>query len=59
LISKVSEKDIIGSAHDNGIKEGEHKKAMNIAVNMLKDGFSYEKIAAYTGLPMDEIKKIS
>jgi predicted transposase/invertase (TIGR01784 family) len=55
LISKASEKDMIESAHE----KGKYAKACKIAVNMLKDGLSIEKVAIYTGLSEGEIKKLA
>ncbi len=63
LVNKASEKDMIESAHDKGIKtgieKGIEKGKLDVAVNMLKDGLSVDKVAEYTGLSVDEIKKLA
>ncbi|ANQ52022.1 PD-(D/E)XK nuclease family transposase [Flammeovirga sp. MY04] len=40
-------------------KRGEKKRAVEIAKSMLQDGLDIEKIALYSGLSVDEVKKIS
>lgn len=40
------------------VMEGEHKKAIAIALEMKKDGMSVEQIARFTKLPKDEINKL-
>ncbi|APH15305.1 hypothetical protein NPD5_2506 [Clostridium sporogenes] len=45
-------------AQENGIKEGEKKKAIEMARAMLKDNASIEKIKKYTKLSDEEIEKI-
>ena len=59
LINKASEKDMIDSAHEQGIEKGKYNQARNSAVTMLQDGFSVKKVAIYTGLSEDEIKELS
>lgn len=67
LISKASEKDMIESAHENGIEEGieqgiEQGKNMSlrqVAVSMLQDGLPIEKISTYTALSQDAIRKLA
>ena len=41
-----------------GIKEGEENKAIIIAKTMKKDGADINLISKYTGLTIDEIKKL-
>lgn len=41
-----------------GIKEGKRKKALKTAKNMLKDGLSADSVAKYTGLSIEEIKRL-
>ena len=43
---------------DEGIKEGEENKAILIAKTMKKDGADINLISKYTGLTIDEIKKL-
>ena len=38
--------------------EGEHKKPLEFARIMKSNGASYDKIAQYTGLPLEEIKSL-
>ena len=39
-------------------KEGEYKKAKNIAIAMLQDKEDYNKIVKYTGLSKNEIEEM-
>ena len=39
-------------------KEASQEKAIETAVNMLKDNLSLEKTAQYSGLSLDEVKKL-
>ncbi|MGV8137065.1 MAG: hypothetical protein AB2L20_17775 [Mangrovibacterium sp.] len=39
-------------------KEGEHRKAVETAIAMKKDGLSIEAIRKYTGLSKEEIEKL-
>ena len=41
-----------------GLKEGEKKKAIEIATRLLSKGFSIEEVAEDTGLTIEEVKKI-
>ncbi|MBO5482283.1 MAG: hypothetical protein J5978_03045, partial [Spirochaetaceae bacterium] len=41
-----------------GILEGEHKKALETARNMLAFGDSIEKVSVITGLSVEEIEKL-
>jgi predicted transposase/invertase (TIGR01784 family) len=41
-----------------GIAEGEHKKAVAMALKMLADGISIEQVANYSGLSLEEVKKL-
>ena len=43
---------------EKGIKEGIKEGKMQIAKEMLKDGYILEKIADITKLPIDDIKKL-
>lgn len=59
--AKISDdmvKDSIEHAKNEGRNEGEHKKVIEIAKNMLKEGESVEKIAQYTGLSEKAILEI-
>jgi predicted transposase/invertase (TIGR01784 family) len=42
-----------------GLAEGEYKKAITIAKEMLLDGMSAEKVAKFTGLAVDQIEALS
>ena len=48
----------ITKARENGLAEGEHKKAIETAKNFLKLGLSVEQVAQGTGLSIEEIKKL-
>ena len=42
------------------VEKAERKKVMEFAESLLADGsFSYEKIAAFTGLTLDEVKNLA
>ena len=43
----------------NGLVEGEEKKAVEIAKNMLRNGFSPEQIAELSGLDITKVKSLS
>ena len=42
-----------------GLAEGGHNKAKEIAANMLSAGISIEQVAQFTGLEISEIEKLS
>ena len=46
-------------AEEKGEKNGEKKRALSDARNMLADGLSHEKIAQYTNLPLEEVEKLA
>ncbi len=41
-----------------GLVEGEHKKAIETAIEMKKDGIPYARIIKYTKLTIEEIEKL-
>ncbi len=41
------------------ISEGEHKRAVTVALTMLKNGESVEKTNLYSGLPIEEVIALS
>ena len=42
------------------VEKAERRKAIEFAESLLADGsFSYEKIAAFTGLTLDEVKQLA
>jgi predicted transposase/invertase (TIGR01784 family) len=41
-----------------GLAEGEYKKAREMALAMLEDGTSIEKVSLYTKLPVEEVQKL-
>lgn len=53
-----SKEEGIKEGREKGIKEGKVKKSIEVAKEMKTDGFSLEKIARYTGLSIEEIKKL-
>ena len=44
---------------EEGLKEGQLQKQVDIAVEMLRDGVSYEVIAKYTKLSVEDIEKLA
>jgi len=43
---------------EKGIEKGEYKKALNVAIEMKKDGFPAAQIAKFTKLSVEEIEKL-
>jgi len=41
-----------------GLAEGEHKKALDIALKMKKEGFAIDQIAKFTDLSIKEIEQL-
>ena len=58
LLSEAKESGYISGISD-GISEGENKKAIEIAKNLLSMNMSLEDISKATGLPIEEINKIN
>ena len=59
FMSKILE-DMRNEARAEGRAEGSKEKAISAARLMIKDGvLSYEKIAQYSGLTLDEIKALA
>ena len=50
--------NIVDTAREEGETKGETKKAIEVAIQMLKDEEPIEKIIKYTGLTRDEIEKL-
>lgn len=56
----ISEKNVaVEKALREGEKVGEHKKAIETAKNLLKMNMSIEQVAEATGIPLDEVEKLS
>ena len=56
--NRISEKTVAeekGKAE--GLAEGENKKAVEVAKNLLKMGLNIEQVSEATGLSPDEVKK--
>lgn len=43
---------------NEAMEKASQEKAIETAVNMLKDNLSLEKTAQYSGLSLDEVKKL-
>ena len=41
-----------------GLKKGRQEQSIIFALNLKSDGFSYETIAKYTGLSIEQIEKL-
>jgi len=52
------EKDVIQSAHEEGLEEGRDIREEEIVVNMYKKGLKPEEISGYTALSIERIKEI-
>lgn len=55
---KGFEQGIKKATEEEGIKRGEHRKALEVARELLALNFSPEQIAAITKLPLAEIPKL-
>ena len=51
-------KDMINVEREEGIKEGKIAEQISMATAMKKDGANINLISKYTGLTIDEIKKL-
>lgn len=49
---------ILQQGLEQGVSEGEHKKAIEMALEMLADNQPIEKIAKYTKLSIEEIQSL-
>lgn len=54
----ASERDILGSAIEDGIQQGIEQRNVEIARRMLTKGYSPEDIADFTGLAVEEVYKL-
>ena len=57
-VDQIREKYYSLKAKEDGMKEGEYNKSIEIAINFLKLGISPEIVAQGTGFSLDEINKI-
>lgn len=48
----------VSTAKELGMAEGEHKKALDIALKMKKEGFAIDQIAKFTDLSAEEIEQL-
>ena len=55
---KIAYKDGLEQGIEQGIEQGSQNKQIEIAKNMLKDTKDYQLISKYTGLSIEDIKKI-
>ena len=51
---KIHEKSLLEEGRIQGIQEGEQRKAVEIAMEMLRDGVSPEKVRKYAKLTEDQ-----
>jgi predicted transposase/invertase (TIGR01784 family) len=58
LKRKWDNQNALNYARNEGKREGEHRKAVEKAIAMKKDGLSIEAIRKYTGLSKEEIEKL-
>ncbi|MCK8816311.1 Rpn family recombination-promoting nuclease/putative transposase [Natroniella sulfidigena] len=54
----MDKKEEIRTAQERSLKEGERKKAIKVAREMLKDNESIEKIVRYTDLAREEVEEL-
>lgn len=57
-ITTTAEAKGIAKGIEQGLAEGEYRKAVSIAQQMKKDGFAAEIIAKYSGLTVEQINEI-
>ena len=57
-LSELILEDALKEGLEKGLKQGEKRKELEIVNNLLKNHLSYDIISDYTGLTIDEIKKI-
>lgn len=50
---------IMDEVREEAAAWAEHKKAVNIALNMLADNVPLEKIVLYSGLSPEEVQKLA
>ena len=55
---KWDNKNVVDYAREEGKIEGEHKKALEIARKLKKEGLSIEFIVGTTGLSIEEIEQL-
>ena len=55
---KWDNKNVLDYAVQEAMKEGENKKALDIAREMIKDGVPVEQISKFTKLSIEEIEKL-
>ncbi|MGB0864450.1 MAG: Rpn family recombination-promoting nuclease/putative transposase, partial [Saprospiraceae bacterium] len=58
LVNLHREKDMLGTAKEEGIKKGKKQNALEIATQMKKDKMPINLIIKYTGLAKEEIEAI-
>ena len=44
---------------EEGLEKGEYSRAVAIAGNLLRAGMDHAQVAEYTGLPLEEIDRLS
>ena len=54
----VYQSSLMRGAKEDGFEEGKKNKAISMATAMKKDGADINLISKYTGLTIDEIKKL-
>ena len=59
ITEAIEENGLADMFIEKGIEKGEEKKARDAAIEMLKDGFSHDKIARYVKMPVDWVRKLS
>ena len=55
---KIAYKDGLEQGIEQGIEQGSQNKQIEIAKNMLRDTKDYQLISKYTGLSIEDIKKL-
>jgi hypothetical protein len=58
IINTVRDRDALNTAKAEGLKEGEIKGKIEVAINALKSGLTVSMISSLTGLTEQEIEKL-
>jgi predicted transposase/invertase (TIGR01784 family) len=58
IINTVRDRDALNTAKAEGLKEGEIKGKIEVAINALKSGLPVSMISSLTGLTEQEIEKL-
>ena len=58
LLTEFDEEKFKRVSHRNGVREGREEKAVEDAIEFLKEGDSAEKISRCIGLPLEKVMEL-